>query len=232
MDLLSLSGLSIPHLSVPELNNVSWLPSPLKLGLWGTGLVIAAGLTAFFLRSIRLALYLGLAGGLLLFSAAIATGYEKMGEDKIIPQVQELTGKLEQAYQRAAQFQADAVASQARATQAVRERNQALAKLKQTLEDQLRAQSDAVRSAVVDPAVRVFVNAAASSINGASSVAGAGADATATSATGAGDVTVGDWEVWSARVAALYGSCASQVRGLQDAYNGLVESSRLNDQLK
>jgi hypothetical protein len=231
VDFPSLSSLTVPHLSVPQLNDVSWLPSPIKLGLWGTGLAIAAGLSAFFLHSVRLALYLGVTAGVLLFSAAVATGYEKMGEDKIIPQLQKVTAELQQAYDRAAQFQADAVAAQARATASDAARRKALAELKATLEERISAQADAVRNAAVADVVVRDLNAAIASFNSTAPVARA-VEGAATAATVAAGVTVEGWERWSGEAIRLYGECASQVRGLQDAYNGLVESSKINDQLR
>ncbi len=227
----TLPSLTIPHLSTPDLHNITWLPTPLAIGATGTALIVAAVLVFLFLKSIRLSAILGAAGGVCLFLCAVAAGYVAMGEDNILPKLKEANTKLEKAYERAAKFANDAFLAQQAATKAVRERNTALAQLKQTLAEAISAQSDAVRNAVVDPVVVRDLGAAITRFNDTAPVARA-VEGAAAAATAAGTVTVEHWERWTGEAIELYGQCVSQVRGLQEAYNGIAKAGAANDQLQ
>jgi hypothetical protein len=230
-DLWSLGSISIPHLTTPSLHNITWLPSPLAIGATGAGFIVAAVLAVLLLKAIRAGVYLGAAGLLCLFASAVAGGYEAMGEDKIIPQLEAANAKLEQAYQRAAQFQADAVAAQNKAAAAVRDRAALMARLKKALEDGVNGLPKEVADTRVGAAAGVLLNSTVAAVNDSAFGAGAGQEAAAVAAAAA-DSTVRDWVRWGGEVSQLYGACASQVIGLQEYVAKLAESSRVNDQLK
>jgi hypothetical protein len=203
--------------SATRLSNVAFLPTPLELSLYGAGLLAAAALVFYFLHLLRVSVYLAAAGGLLLFAASVAYGYEKMGEDKIRPQLEAANAKLEQAYTRAQEFRAAAVEAQDATVAIIKDRDAKLALVAKSLGDKINAQAATIRNLRFPGAARVLINSA---INDAErATGGPGADAAPAAPTedsvGPDDTTVGAIEVWAGQVVGLYGQCTARVAGLQ-----------------
>jgi hypothetical protein len=204
---------------------VGFLPSPLELSLLGGALLAAAALVWFFLKLIRIGLYLGAAGLVVLFAASVAFGYEKMGEDKIQVKLDAANAKLEQAYTRAQEFRDAAVQAQAETVKVIKDRDEKLAIVAKSLGDKINAQARTIRDLRFPADARVLINSViddAQRAAGGSGVAGAAAPAAEAPA---GDTTVGAVEQWAGEVVGLYGRCVSRVEGLQSYVKKLQVAS-------
>ncbi len=197
-----------------------FLPTPLELGALGTGALVAAGLVFWFLKSMRIAMLLGIAGVALLGACAVAGGYESMGEAKIQPKLDAANARIANDEARAESFRQDALVAAAAAAKQVQAKNDQLKKITDTLQGRIDALEKQVSAAPVGAAAGQLLDNLVAESNLAAFGAGADAEARAAAAA-ARDTTVAQWVEWGGKVSALYGRCASQVIGLQDYVKGL-----------
>lgn len=191
------------------------LPSPLEMGALGTGALVGAGLVLFFLKSVKIAALLFAVSMALFGAAAVANGYEKMGEAKIQPKLDAALTRIANDEARAESFRHDAVAAAAASAAQVKAKNVELAKLANTMQGRIDALSKQVSAAPVGAAAGQLLDNFIAESNLAAFGPGSDAEARA-AATAARDTTVAEWEQWGGKVSALYGRCASQVIGLQN----------------
>lgn len=193
------------------------LPTPLEMGALAGACALGAGLALFFTKSLRLAMSLAAAAAVLTLCASVAYGYEKMGEDKIQPQLDAANARISKMDAAAKQFAIDADKAQRAATSVFKGQLASLKATNAQLNAKLAAQDAAIRNINVPAAVGQLLQPAIDAANSGTApapVAGAGGNA-ATAAGVPGDTDVASWEGWSLQVVDLYGRCVAQVTGLQ-----------------
>jgi len=190
------------------------LPTPLEMGALGTAALIGAGLVMWFLKSVRIAAVLFAASMALFGAAAVANGYEAMGEAKIQPKLDAANARIANDEARAESFRQDALVAAANAASQVRAKNAELEKLRNTMQGRIDALTKEVTGAPVRAAAGQLLDNFVAEANAAAFGPGADAEARAAAAA-ARDATVAEWVQWGGKVSALYGRCASQVIGLQ-----------------
>lgn len=203
----------------------NWLPSPAWFVAGAVGLSIGAAIAVFLLKSVSLAIKLGLAAGLFVFLSAVGFGYEAKGENNIIPQLNVANAKLADQEIKSAVFKKEADDLRAKLAAKNKAVKAALAQAAKSFQEGLDAQSPIVSSTAIPGAAGVPVNKLIANTNDQAVGAGTGSEAKAAASIGA-DYTVRDWQVWSGKVITQYGEVAAQVNGLQDYVNGLAEASK------
>lgn len=203
------------------------LPTPLAITAAGTGLIVGAGLVFFFLKQIKLALIMGIAGGFLLACAGVAYGYVAQGKAEVRaelqPQLDAKIAQLAQIQDEYEKFQVAAVRFHDHAVNELKAKEAQLTQQAKTFEEKLNAQPPEVANVVVPAAAGVLLNSHIAETNTTVFGPDAGREAAAAAAA-AIDSTVRSWEVWSGQVIDQYGKCASQVLGLQD-YVGQITAA-------
>jgi len=186
--------------------------------------MVAAGLVFFFLKLIRIALYLAAAGMVVLFAASVAYGYKQQGIDEIQPKLDIANAKLTQAYERATEFRAAAVEAQAQTVRVIQQKDAQLAVVAKAFGDKINAQARTIRDLRFPAAARVLINSAIDDAGSASGRSGPDAS-TAAAAETPGDTTVGAVEQWAGDVIGLYGQAVVQIQGLQSYIQKLQVAS-------
>lgn len=134
----------------------SWLPAP----GWYAGIAALLGLAfagvVLFLKDIRLAVELGIAAAFASFLGVAAVGYENMGENKIIPQLNAANAQIAAAEQRQQEMQTrfDAQTKQYEGTLAAKQ-----AKIDSTqkqLAQEIKTNAQLTRVVIPDLARRLF----------------------------------------------------------------------------
>lgn len=203
------------------------LPSPLAISAAGTALIVGGGLVFFFLKSIRLALIMGIAGGVCLTCAGVAYGYEEIGIAKVQPKLDAALARIANDEARAESFRLDAIAAQAKADADLKTKNDRIAALGKQLREKINALPPAVANAVVPADIGRVLQPAIDAVNaGSAAGAGAVAEGAAAAAVSVGATTVQAWADWSATVIEMYGQCGNQVTGLQGYIDKLVIAGR------
>lgn len=191
-----------------------FLPTPLEMTALGTTALIGAGLVMWLLHSVRFAAILFAISMMLFGAAAVANGYEAIGEAKIQPKLDAANQRIANDDARAESFRQDALVAAANAAAQVKAKNVELAKITNTLQGRIDALQKQVTAAPVGAAAGQLLDNVIAESNLASLGSGADAEARA-AAVAARDTTVAEWIQWGGKVSALYGRCASQVIGLQ-----------------
>ena len=203
------------------------LPSPLAMTALGTALVVGAGLLIFFLHMVKLAFYLGIAGGVLLFAASVAYGYEIKGEDKLRPRLEAAEAAVERQ-----RVYADQLVSNWRASQEKSAKLAAAMKARNDENAKLRAQQVAQLPPAVAgmpfpaAAVRVLNDAARATANaGGEAQANAAGVAAPDPRAAGGDSTVGAVAAVCSEWADAYKDARDQVIGWNAYFDSLWEDA-------
>ena len=203
----------------------STLPTPGAMAAWGSALLLLAVLAFIFLHAIRLALYLGAGGLIVLMAASVAFGYEEQGRQQIMPQVLALQAQVKAANDEAAQFKAAAALASQQAAAAVRSKRAAVAAAVAPLRARIAAQDAAIRNLSIPADAGVLLQPAIDAVNATAATAAGASGGAAAAAAVAGPTTLGQVEQWAGTVIGQYGDCVAEVKGLQDYANGAIQAA-------
>lgn len=204
---------------------MSWLPSPEWMATIGTTLCVAGGMAAWFLPvAKRVGFYAIGAGMLLIFASTVAFGYERMGEEKIIPERDRALAQLKTEHDANELFKKQAAAAQAKAAATIKALRAQLDAQAKSFQEKVDAQPASVAGVRIPADASRLLNNYIADLNTAAFGGESGQEAR-TAAAAAVDTTVAQWQTWGGQVALMYSECAVQVIGLQGYIGALVAAS-------
>lgn len=134
----------------------SWLPAP----GWYAGIAAALGLAVvgvvLLLKDIRLAVELGVAAAFVAFLGVAAVGYEHMGENKIIPQLNAANAEIAAAEAREKDLQQKFTAQTAQYEGTLAKKQAEIASTQQKLQQEIKTNAQLTRVVIPDLARRLF----------------------------------------------------------------------------